>query len=186
MAARQSSLWMMQLLWQQLQQWPLLWQLTMKVWFSSCGSQSCCRSMKLSSACCVPLTAMHPLWSWGCFLFHELYPGKLGKVECIWNLMVRGDAREGKWSGNWWMEWVVSTLTLTRDEVYPALLPLMGTPRLPVVDWTDVPADLNGLVRFGERRNLVSACVSSHFKRSLTIHKLSIREKDNLMLLIRG
>ena len=29
------------------------------------------------------------------------------------------------------------------------------------------PADLNGLVRFFERRNLVSAHVPSHFKRSL-------------------
>ena len=27
--------------------------------------------------------------------------------------------------------------------VYPALLPLMRTPRLPAVDWTDLPADLN-------------------------------------------
>jgi hypothetical protein len=45
--------------------------------------------------------------------------------------------------------------------VYPALLPLMGTPRLPVVDRTDAPADLNGPVRFAERRNLVSARVPS-------------------------
>jgi len=51
--------------------------------------------------------------------------------------------------------------------VYPALLPLMRTPRLLVVDWTDAPADLNGLVRFAERRNMVSARVPSHFKRSL-------------------
>ena len=51
--------------------------------------------------------------------------------------------------------------------MYPALLPLMRTPRLPVVDWTDAPADLNGLVRFAERRNLVSAREPSHFKRSL-------------------
>jgi len=51
--------------------------------------------------------------------------------------------------------------------VYPALLLLMRTPRLPVVDWTDDPGDLNGLVRFAERRNLVSARVPSHFKRSL-------------------
>ena len=47
--------------------------------------------------------------------------------------------------------------------VYPALLPLMRTPRLPVVDPTDAPTDLNGLVRFAERRNLVSARVPSHF-----------------------
>ena len=53
--------------------------------------------------------------------------------------------------------------------VYPALLPLMRTPRLPVVDWTDAPTDLNGLVRFAERRNLVSARVPSHFKRSLRV-----------------
>jgi len=51
--------------------------------------------------------------------------------------------------------------------VYPALLPLMRTPRLPVVDCTDASADLNGLACFGERRNLVSARVPSHFKRSL-------------------
>jgi len=38
--------------------------------------------------------------------------------------------------------------------VYPALLLLMRTPRLPVVDWTDAPpADLNGLVRFARKTN---------------------------------
>jgi len=47
--------------------------------------------------------------------------------------------------------------------VYPALLPLMPTPRLPVVDRTHAPADLNGLVRFDERRNLVSARMPSYF-----------------------
>jgi len=38
--------------------------------------------------------------------------------------------------------------------VYPVLLPLMRTLWLPVVDWTDAPTDLIGLVRFAERRNL--------------------------------
>jgi hypothetical protein len=71
------------------------------------------------------------------------------------------------------MEWVTSTVTLPRQMVYPALLPLMRTPRLPVVDRTDAPADLNGLVRFAERRNLVSARVPSPFKRSLPVNRLS-------------
>jgi hypothetical protein len=56
--------------------------------------------------------------------------------------------------------------TLPRNMVYPALLPLMRTPRLPAVYWTDAPlppADLNGLVRFAARRNLVSVRVPSHF-----------------------
>jgi hypothetical protein len=70
--------------------------------------------------------------------------------------MAHGDARKGKFRGNWRMEWVVSTLTLMR------------TPRLPVVDGTDAPADLNGLVLFAERPNLVSARVPSHFKRYLS------------------
>ena len=48
------------------------------------------------------------------------------------------------------------------------LLPLMRTTRLPAVDRTDVLADLNGLVRFAERRNLVSVRVPSHFKWPLT------------------
>jgi len=49
----------------------------------------------------------------------------------------------------------------------------MRTPRLPVVDWTAVSADLSGLVRFAERRNLVSARVPSHFRHSLSAFKRS-------------
>jgi hypothetical protein len=89
-------------------------------------------------------------------------------VESSWNVMAHGDAQEGKWRGNRRMEWVANTLHTTSEHgVYPALLPLTRTPRLPVVDWNDAPADLNGFFRFTERRNLVSARVPSHFKRSL-------------------
>ena len=31
-------------------------------------------------------------------------------VESSWNVMAHGDAREGKWNGNWRMEWIASTL----------------------------------------------------------------------------
>jgi len=37
------------------------------------------------------------------------------------------------------MEWVAITLTVPRNMVYPALLPLMRTPRLSVVDLNDAP-----------------------------------------------
>ena len=93
-------------------------------------------------------------------------------VESSLNVMAHGDTWEGKWRGNWQMELVASTLTLPWNLVYPALLSLMRTSRLPVVDWTVTPADLNGLVRFAERWNLVSACVPSHFKCSLTAVEL--------------
>jgi len=61
--------------------------------------------------------------------------------------------------------------------VYAALLQQMRTPRLPVVDGTDAPADLNGLVRFAERQNLVSARVPSHFNWPLpntSVHMVEI------------
>ena len=74
------------------------------------------------------------------------------------------------------MEWVTTVpFTLPRNMVYPALLPLMRTPRLPVVDWNDAPAYLNGIVRFAERRNLVSARVPSHFKSSLPLLPSQLR-----------
>jgi len=73
----------------------------------------------------------------------------------------------GKWRGNWRMEWVASTLTPSPNVVNPALLKLMRTPRLPAVDWTGAPSHLNGLVRFGERRNLVSARVPSRSARAI-------------------
>ena len=36
-------------------------------------------------------------------------------VESSWNVMAHGDAREGKWRGNWWMECVASTLHTTSE-----------------------------------------------------------------------
>jgi len=48
------------------------------------------------------------------------------------------------------------------DTVYPALLPLMRILRLLAADWSDTPADKNGLVHFAERPNLVSARVPPH------------------------
>jgi len=39
----------------------------------------------------------------------------IGLVESSWNVMARGDAREGKWRGNWRMVWVASTLHPTSE-----------------------------------------------------------------------
>jgi hypothetical protein len=36
-------------------------------------------------------------------------------VECSWNVMAHGDAKEGKWMGNWRMESVASTLHTTSE-----------------------------------------------------------------------
>jgi hypothetical protein len=77
--------------------------------------------------------------------------------------MAHCDARVGKWreTGEW--SGYPVPFTLPRNMMYPTLLPLTRTPRLRVVDRTDALADLNGLVPFAERRNLVSARVPSRF-----------------------
>jgi len=36
-------------------------------------------------------------------------------LDSRWNVMAHGDAREGKWKGNWRMEWVASTLHSTSE-----------------------------------------------------------------------
>ena len=36
-------------------------------------------------------------------------------VDSSWNVMAHCDAREGKWRGNWQMEWVASTLHTTSE-----------------------------------------------------------------------
>jgi hypothetical protein len=36
-------------------------------------------------------------------------------IESSWNVMAHGDAREGKWRGNWRMEWVASTFHTTSE-----------------------------------------------------------------------
>ena len=74
-------------------------------------------------------------------------------VDYSWNVLTHGDAREGKWRGHFRMEWVASTLHTTSEH---------GVSSITTAD-AHTSADLNGLVRFAERRNLVSARVPSHF-----------------------
>jgi hypothetical protein len=68
------------------------------------------------------------------------------------------------------MEWVTSKRHMTAEHRLARAvqtLQAVWTARLPLVECTDALAHLNGLVRFAERRNLVSSHVPSHFKRSL-------------------
>jgi len=87
-------------------------------------------------------------------------------VESRWNVMAHVDAREGKWRANRRMEWVASTLHSTSELDVSSITTAdahtsAASSRL---NWRP-RADLNGLARFAERRNLVSARVPSHFKR---------------------
>jgi len=93
-------------------------------------------------------------------------------VESNWNVMAHGDGREGKWRGNWRMEWVASTLHTTSEYAVSSITTADAhtSAASSQLNWRP-PDDLNGLVRFAERRNLVSARVPSHFKGSLTLSR---------------
>jgi hypothetical protein len=95
-------------------------------------------------------------------------------VESSWNVMVHDDTRDGKWMGklvngmgSQHRSSVASTLHTTSEHGVSRLLLLMRTPPLTVGYWTDTPADFKRLIRFAERRNLVSARAPSYFIRSL-------------------
>ena len=42
-------------------------------------------------------------------------------VESSWNVMAHGEAREGKWRGNWRMEWVASSLHTTSEHAVSSI-----------------------------------------------------------------
>jgi len=101
-------------------------------------------------------------------------------VDSNWNVMAHGDAREGKGRRNWRMEWVGSTLHTTSEH---------GLSNISITTTADghtsaASGRLNWRPRrfkrtrpFAERRNLVSARVPSHFKRSLHNNKFGRKIK---------
>ena len=96
--------------------------------------------------------------------FFPVLHGIRGLVESSWNVMAHGDAWEEKWKGKWRLEWVASTLHIISEHGASSITTAdahtsAASSRLN----RRPPADLNGLVRFAERRNLVSARVPSHF-----------------------
>jgi hypothetical protein len=101
---------------------------------------------------------------WFIYCYTYFFVLDLYLVESSWNVMAHGDPREGKWRGNWRMEWVASTLHTTSEHGVSSITTAdahtsAASSRL---NWRP-SAGLNGLVRFAERRNLVSARVPSHF-----------------------
>ena len=88
-------------------------------------------------------------------------------VESSWNVMAHGDAQEGKSRENWRMEWLASTLHTTSEHGVSIITTADAYNSAASSRLTWRPRHLNWLVRFAERRNLVSAYVSSHFKCSL-------------------
>jgi hypothetical protein len=59
--------------------------------------------------------ALHPSLSSWVMLEASKAQWLLHVLDSSWNVMAHGDEREGKWRGNWRMEWVASTLHTTSE-----------------------------------------------------------------------
>ena len=82
------------------------------------------------------------IWGNGCVCY--LLREDRGEVESNWNVMAQGDAWEGKWRGSDLRTWH-----------FQQLLQRICTLLLPIVDWTEAPTELNGLMCSAERWNQV-------------------------------
>ena len=108
-------------------------------------------------------------------------------VDSSWNVLAHGDAREGKWRGNWRMEWVVNTLpTTSKHDVSSITTADAHTSAASSrINWCPLPIYMDSSlspkdeiwflrrchhISNAVRRNLVSAHVPSHFKRSLPLN----------------
>jgi len=81
-----------------------------------------------------------------------------------WDMVKHG---RGKWRGNWRVKWVAITLHTTLEHGVSSITTTDAHTSAASSGLNLRPRCLNGLVRFAERRNLVSARVPSHFKPSL-------------------
>jgi len=104
----------------------------------------------------------------GCLI---LYCAAHSLVYGSGNVMAHGDTRDGvgKWRGNWRMEWVASTLHTTSECGVCSITATDAHTSAATSQLNRPPANLNGLVHFAERQNLVSARVPSHFNWPVTI-----------------
>jgi hypothetical protein len=81
--------------------------------------------------------------------------------------MAHGDAREGKWRGNWRMEWVASTPHTTSEHGVSSITTADAHTSAASCRLNWRPCRFKWTRLFQRKRNLFSARVPSHFKRSL-------------------
>ena len=91
------------------------------------------------------------------------------QVEPCWNVVAHGDAREGKWRGNWRMEWVASTLHTTSKHGVSSITiadahTSAASSRL---NWRPWRFKWTRPFRRKTKSGFCACAVPSHFKRSL-------------------
>jgi hypothetical protein len=90
-------------------------------------------------------------------------------VDSSLNVMAHGDARAGKWRGNWRMQWVASTLHTTSEHGVSSITTAdahtsAANSRL---NWRHPPADLNGLGPFRQKDEIWYLRVCHHISTGL-------------------
>jgi len=83
--------------------------------------------------------------------------------------MAHGDAQEGKWRGNWRMEWVASTLHTTSEHGVSSFTTADAHTSAASIRLNWSPRPYKRTRPFRRKTKLVFALVPSHFKRSLPL-----------------
>jgi len=97
-------------------------------------------------------------------------------VEMWWHTVTNGRESEGELANGVGSQY---HFTLPRNMVYPALLPLMCTLKLPVVDWTDAPADLNGSISSKDEIWFLRVC--HHISTGLYLSDIILQQHNHNM-----
>ena len=93
--------------------------------------------------------------------------------------MAHGDAREGKWRGNWRMEWVASTLHTTSEHVVSSITTITTadadtSAASSQLNWPPPSTDLNGLVLFFRKMKSGFCMCAITFQMQSTTNQRSI------------
>ena len=91
-------------------------------------------------------------------------PGTM-RLDSSWNVMAHGDEREGKWRGNWRMQWVASTLHTTSEHGVSSITTAdahtsVASSRL---NWRP-PADLNAVGSQYSSHYLGTWCIQHYYR----------------------
>jgi len=99
----------------------------------------------------------------------RLYPQEIFLVKSSWNVMAHGDAQEGKWKGNWRMEWVASTLYTTSERGVSSITTADAHNSAAVSRLNWRPRRFKWTSSVSPKEEIWFPRVSSHFKLSLLI-----------------
>ena len=126
-------------------------------------------TFRLCSSLCMRRQVLHPCWTAGNTIVEgsiRIPTSQKKRVDSSWNVMAHGDAREGKWRGNWRMEFVACTLHTASEHGVSSINTAdahtsAASSRL---NWRPPPADLNAVGSQYPSHYLGTWCIQHYYR----------------------